>query len=226
MKYVPSMAIGQLSRSQGSTTASRNRFGSYMRNRVMPVNPRTDAQTAQRTVIQETSQEWRALTQAQRDAWTALGALIVRNDSLGQSYTLTGLQAYTSINRTRTTFGVARVSDPPTFVAPVALATLAVASLTSAALSLTFTPTPIGASNKLLFEASAPISAGRNFIPRSGLKIISASAANITSPQNLFSAYSAVFGAPIVGSKVFFRVRAANSSYILGTGLETSAIVA
>lgn len=116
--------VGQLSRSLGSTTASRNRFGSYFRNRVMPVNPKTDPQSVRRNEVQELSQAYRSLTDAQRAAWRNLGTSMVRTDSLGQTYTLTGLQAYTSVNLNLLTYGGARVSDAPALGTVTTLSTI------------------------------------------------------------------------------------------------------
>lgn len=126
MKYVPSALIGQLSKSEGSTTASRNRYGSYFRNRVMPVNPRTAKQTIQRNDLQELSQQYRTITDAQRLGWAALGQNMIRNDSLGQPYNLTGLQAYTSVNRNRRLLSLADVSDAPAIGTVTILTTVTV----------------------------------------------------------------------------------------------------
>lgn len=118
--------VGVLSRSVGNTTASHNRFGAYLRGRVIPTNPNTTNQVAQRTSLHDRSQEWRALTDTQRAGWAALGSTIVRQDSLGNNYTLTGLQAYTSYNRRLVYVGAAVISDAPALavVTPVATATL------------------------------------------------------------------------------------------------------
>lgn len=130
MKYVPSALIGVLSRSQGSTTASHNRFGAYFRGRIVPVNPNTTKQAAARAALSGLSAGWRALTETQRAGWAALGSQMVRNDTLGQSYTLTGLQAYTSLNRNLLTTGLAVLSTAPAFTQPTLL-TLLTATATS-----------------------------------------------------------------------------------------------
>lgn len=124
MKYVPSIVVGQLSKSAGSTTASRNRFGSYFRNRVNPMLVQNAATAAVRSSLATLSSNWRGLTEAQRTAWGILGTGITRTDSLGQTYTLTGLQAYCSVNRNLTTYGSAFVSDAPAYTPPAALLTV------------------------------------------------------------------------------------------------------
>ena len=114
MKYVPGPFVGQLSGSQGNTTASHNKFGSYLRNRVVPVDPRTAKQLAVRALIQGFSEFWRTLSQAQRDGWSFLGDQMTRLDTQGQSYTLTGLQAFTSINMNRDVLSLAISRQRPT----------------------------------------------------------------------------------------------------------------
>lgn len=123
MKYVPSALIGRLSRSAGSTTAGHNRFGAYLRNRVIPTNPSTSKQTAVRGSLGTLSTAWRGLTAGQRAGWTALGASIVRTDSLGQTYTLTGQQAFVSLNRNLFTLGVVTLLEAPLYTPPVSLLT-------------------------------------------------------------------------------------------------------
>lgn len=92
----------------------------------MPVNPRTYKQTLVRSDFQGLAQGWRGLTDAQRAGWIALGTSMTRVNSQGQSYTLTGLQSYESVNRTLTVIGQAQVTTAPAFAAPAAIASLTV----------------------------------------------------------------------------------------------------
>ena len=126
MKYVPSALIGRLSRSAGSTTASHNRYGAYLRNRVIPVNPNTTKQAQQRSDLAQISTAWRDLTDAQRAAWKSLGAQMTRTDSLGETYTLTGLQAFESLNRQLLFTGGAILSNAPALAEPTTLTSLTV----------------------------------------------------------------------------------------------------
>jgi hypothetical protein len=80
---------------------------------VIPTNPQTALQTAVRGNLGALSSAYRGLSEAQRAAWTALGAQITRTDSLGEPYTLNGIQAYVSSNRNRYTTGLAVISDAP-----------------------------------------------------------------------------------------------------------------
>lgn len=121
MKYIPSsIGVGELRGSAGNNTASRNAFGPYIRTRVQPVNPNTASQAAQRTSLTNRASEWRALTETQRAAWKNLGAAMTRLDPLGQTYTLSGFQAYCSVNRNLVFIGSATVSDAPALALPAA----------------------------------------------------------------------------------------------------------
>lgn len=126
MKYVPSALIGRLSRSAGSTTAGHNRFGAYLRNRVIPTNPNTTKQSDVRSNLGTLSSGWRALTEAKRLAWTALGASMTRTDSLGETYTLTGQQCYVSLNRNLNTVGGTAITDAPLLSVPASLTSVTV----------------------------------------------------------------------------------------------------
>lgn len=79
----------------------------------------------------DASGAFRALTSAQIAAWAAYGAQLIRTDSLGQSYSLTGLQAFTSAYRIATTLGVTTLTAAP--AAPVAVTPFAFGAITATA---------------------------------------------------------------------------------------------
>lgn len=92
----------------------------------MPVNPNTSKQSTVRNNIQELSQAWKDLTPAQRTGWAALGAQMTRQDSLGQAYNLTGLQAFTSLNMNLKTLSASALFDAPILAAVNQLDTLTI----------------------------------------------------------------------------------------------------
>lgn len=126
MKYVPGLLAGQLSGSAGSTTASRNRFGSYFRTRNVPVNPNTARQSTVRSQFASIAQAWRTLTSAQRAGWEALGLQMTRTDSQGVTYTLNGQTAHQSVNRNLLTIGGSMLTAAPAFAEPTTLTALTV----------------------------------------------------------------------------------------------------
>jgi hypothetical protein len=184
-------------------TSSRNRYGQYRRTRATPVNPSSPAQQEARTRLQENSAAWRNLTVEQRTGWASLGASMTRQDSLGQTYTLTGLQAYASVNGNNLAAGNAVVADAPSLATPDPL-TVGTITLTPAALTVAYSPTPLGADERVFVYASPQRSAGRAF--EGDLRLIHVSAAAAASPANIASAYAARFGLPVEGNRIFFSI--------------------
>jgi len=207
MKYLGPTQSG----SENGTTASRNRFGQYFRRRAVPVQPRTAAQLAVRARMSNNAAAWRALTDAQRAAWESLGTQITRSDSIGQAYTFNGFMAYCSVNNNKLAAGDAAVSAAPTITTPGTLLTVTL-TLTSAAFSVAYTGTPLAAGVRAFIYASPQMSAGRSF--NGDFALISVTAAAAASPANILTAYSARFGAPVTGNRIFMQIQLYNGGFL------------
>lgn len=207
--------------SLAGVTHSRNRYGQYSRSRATPVNPGTSQQGIIRARFGNNSAAWRALTDEQRAGWESLGNSISRTDSLGQSYTLNGQTAYMLVNNNLLDAGESAVSAAPAIVTPGTLLT-AVITLTAAVLSVAYTATPLAASTRLFSYGSPPRSAGRQF--EGDFRLIAVSAAAAASPANLYASYTARFGVPVVGQRIFFQFQLHKGGF-LGAPLLTSAVV-
>lgn len=203
-------------------TSSRNRYGQYRRTRATPVNPQSEAQTNVRTRLSENSAAWRALTDEQRAGWTGLGAQMVRTDSLGQTYTLTGFQAYLSVNGNNLAAGNAVVSAAPGLATPDPISTVTI-TLSEDAFSVAYTATPLGTGERLFLYASPQRSQGRGF--EGDLRLLHVSAAAASSPANIEAAYTAKFGPPVLGNKVFIAACRYAGGF-LSSPLNSSAVVA
>lgn len=234
MKYTPGIAVGAMSGSKGGTTASHNRNGAYFRNRSIPVNPNTPAQTAVRNRVSSLSSTWRSLSQGQRDQWSAVAATLPRVDSLGQTYTQTGLQLFVGYNSTLLLLGDPTVTDPvPVDSSPniIEATPTVTASDTpgSRLLVVDFGGTVGTSAERVLVYATAPISAGINFVKNSDFRFIADTPANVTS-FSLLTTYQAVYGplvASLAGQKVFvkcvpYSVNGYPGSEVRGFGIATS----
>jgi hypothetical protein len=208
--------------SVAGVTSSRNRYGQYRRTRAIPVNPGSTFQTAVRARMQTNADNWKELTAVQREGWNSLGAMFSRTDSLGQTYNLTGFQAYCSVNNNNLAAGNATVADAPAFAIPDPITTVT-PTATIATLSIAYTVTPLGAGERLFVFCSPPRTAGRLF--ENDYRLISVTAAAAASPANVFSAYSARFGAPVVGQKIFVAAHRYLAGF-LSTPLTNTCIVA
>jgi hypothetical protein len=187
----------------GGVTSARNRFGQYKRARSSPVNRNTTYQGVVRARLGINSAAWRTLTDAQRAGWNSLGSGQSRTDFLGQTYTQQGNQMYASVNNNRAAVGLAPVADAPAIATPIALATVTV-TLTAIAFSIAYTATPLAAATYLMVFASPQRSPGRNF--EGDLRLIKVGGAAGASPLAVLTEYTARFGVPIVGEKIFLAL--------------------
>jgi hypothetical protein len=217
MKYLGNPQSG----SQAGTTASRNRNGQYLRSRAIPVNPRSTAQGQQRSRMSAAAATWRTLTAAQRAGWSDLAAGFHRKDSLGQDYTPTGFQMYCSVSNNLLNAGSSMLTDAPALSTPAAL-TSATITTTAGTLSVAYTVTPLATGVKLLVFASPQRSAGRAY--EGDFRLIGVSTAAQASPFNALSGYTAKFGAPVVGNRIFFSLVASVGGFLSGP-LNTSVVV-
>jgi hypothetical protein len=208
--------------SVAGVTSSRNRFGQYRRTRAIPVNPNSSFQGAVRARLAASAATWRTLTAAQRAGWNDLANAFSRTNSLGETYNMTGFQCYCSCNNNQAAAGNALLTDAPALVTPGTLAT-AVVTLTAAAFSVAYTVTPLGAGQRLFSYTSLQRSPGRAF--EGDFRLLAVSAAAAASPAVLTAAYTARFGVPIVGNRIFMAFRLYNGGF-LGGPLTMSQVVA
>jgi len=199
MKYLGPPCSGSIQ----ALTYSRNRFGQYQRNRSTPVNPGTVPQLNQRSRMSASAAAWRALTDVQRAGWESLGLMIQRTDALGQTYSLNGFEAYCSVNIAKQVVGDAVVAAAPALATPADVDTATI-TLTAAAFSIAYTPTPLAAGTRLLIFVSPQRSAGRQF--EGDYRLIAFTAAAAASPADIFTAYSARLGTPVVGNRIFVKL--------------------
>lgn len=203
-------------------TSSRNRYGQYLRTRAIPVNPASTFQGTVRARLSANAAAWRTLTAAQRAGWRDMATGWTYTDSLGQTVTHTGFSAFVAVNNNNLAAGNASVSAAPAIVTPAALLT-AVVTLTAAAFSVAYTTTPLPAGARCFFYVSLQRSAGRNF--EGDYRLLQVSAAAAASPVDAYTAYVARFGLPIVGNRIFIRLRCYTGGFLSGV-LDTSAVVA
>lgn len=149
--------------SLAGTTFSRGRGGQIVRQKVSPVQPRTDRQLAQRAIFSAASQGWRTLTDAQRAAWNVYATNHKVVDVFGMARILAGVAAYTMIQSTRQTAGLAIVADPPVDVVPGVNADSAAAVGATKTVTVTFAVNPAVGALYLVFT-TAGLSPGVSFV--------------------------------------------------------------
>lgn len=219
--------VSEMRGSQAGNTFSRNRGGSYTRQRVTPLNPQSARQQSVRNSLLELSTAWgTVLTQSQRDAWTSFAASWPTTDVFGASIVLTGLQMYTRQNMTLLQAGLTRLDDPPADLDVESLLTMSiVADESSNNLVVTFTPTPVAATSHVQVFATPNLQPGISFA-KNKLRLIHTSAAAGTSPITITTEYTDAFGSMVTGKKVIVQARIIDDATgAVSVPLQASAIV-
>lgn len=204
MKYLGPPQSG----SQAGTTASHNRAGQYFRNRRTPVTPtRTPKQGVLRAAFGSVSSAWQTLTSAAQAAWTGFAAGYPVVDSLGQSIVLTGHQYFVGVNTSLLNAGQEINLAPPTNTTLNPLAPVTIYCDGSGTFIFGFS-TPVSGDFALV-AASKILSAGRLFNRAFSQFAVGDSTIGFVDISNQFTAQ---FGGPIAGKRVFGRLVAVNSS--------------
>ncbi len=188
----------------GLIVSMPGRYGQVRRALVIPANPRTEAQETVREHFTKSAKNWRALTEAQRLAWHASAANVQSASRLGQSGPLTGSQHYLQVNAINAQFGAEPVDVPPKSavfpeLAPASLVITNNAGAIKLALSCPSSP-----GENTIIRAAKPQSAGRS--KTNDYRIVGVCPAPALGSSDITALYTARFGAPEVGTKVFVRV--------------------
>jgi hypothetical protein len=105
--------VGTLSGKLAGTVYSHNRWGGYIRQLVMPTQPRTEYQQDQRARVASCAERWHDLTASDRLQWAGFASQIVRSDRMGQPLSYNGFTAFMLVNTERVFVGAVMKDDPP-----------------------------------------------------------------------------------------------------------------
>lgn len=215
----------------GGTVFSRNKGGAYAKNRVMPANPRTTAQQNIRGFFGAMSQQWRALSQAQRESWNELAGTFSLNNSLGDAIRLSGIALFQKLNGNLRSLGTPPILNAPMLAGtdPITIATWAIETdgtdiSTNILVAALATSVP---DTEFAVFATAPVSPGvSNLNNRFRLIGHFPDLTTLNAADSLQTPYKNVFGLPPAGSRVAVQVLPINSvTGENGTPVQASAIV-
>jgi hypothetical protein len=200
--------------SHGGITSSHNRAGQYVRSRRTPVQPVGNGRRGiVRANFGAASSAWAALATAVQAAWTSWAASHPITDALGQSVTLTGQQAYVTINAQLLNCGQAQSS-----AIPVSSSVFSPSPATFTAVhagAITLTPGGGGGAADFLLYAFSPLqSGGVNFCKN--FQQFGKVAGNSVVAIVATTAYNTLYGSPIVGQKIFYRLTPVNQYGVSG----------
>ena len=188
---------------RGVTVSQNGAFGQISRALVIPGNPRTEGQLNRRQVLGTFAHNWRTITEAQRLAWNEAGKAVQSGSRLGQSGPLSGFQLFVKVNCSLQIVGEPAVDTPPAIPAfdPNVVQGLELTNPGGvAAIKLTCSGTS-DAFN--LVWGTPPKSAGQ-FRPKD-YYYLGELPEVVSSKADITALYTAKFGAPVAGQKVFIR---------------------
>jgi hypothetical protein len=192
--------------SLGNQTASRNRSGQYLRQRSLPVQPRTANQVAARSRFTSLSAGWRGLTAAQRLAWRSFSNSFTVVNSLGQTINLTGHQCFVKVNCVNSLNGAAAVLTPPALPTFVACLVTGVDGTAGTQL-LEITGAPPAANTIYQIYGSAGLSAGVSYNNSwKFIKHITSTDTFTSTKLDITTAYTAIFGALTAGKQIMIKI--------------------
>lgn len=204
-KFLPGPIIGAISGSIGGSTYSKNRYGLYVRNRSIPVNPGTKYQLSQRGAIAAISQSWQYLSPDEQQAWRTWAQNNPVTDALGSAQVLTGHAAYVRINTRLAIAGDDPNTDPPAGGLITQLQTFTLtADIGAGDFEVGFTPTPLGANNRLIVWAAVVNSPGIRYV-NNLWKSVYTSAKNAATDIDIQSEVEERFGSLSVGQVVHVK---------------------
>lgn len=90
--------IAELRGSVGGSVYSRTHAGAVVRNRIVPVNPNTQAQDDIRSLFAQVAADWTNVDAATKQDWEDFAALVSVSNVFGETYTPTGRQMYQQCN--------------------------------------------------------------------------------------------------------------------------------
>jgi hypothetical protein len=228
MKFLPGIGFSQLSGSMGGVTASRNRYGPYVRIRSNPVNPNSPRQITFRTIVADLAARWNAaLTAMQRTAWNEYAANVPIIDGLGRTIYLTGFNHFIRSNSIRLQAGLTYVDDAPAiFDLPSPDESFAiVATESDQKISVAFDNTEDYADEvggALVVYTGAPQTASRNFFdgPWRYASLVAGAAIPPTSPEEMDAPHEIQ-----TGQKVFAYARVIRADGRVSNPFRTNVLV-
>lgn len=207
MKFI-SPILSDARASVGGATFSKNRGGNYIRAKVAPVQPRTVAQQEARANLSAIAGTWKTLSASQIAGWNTLAATITLKDSLGNSYSPSGIDLYVGNNRNLSAIGETSIVDPPAQTTSFDDITPLVLTATAGTAAFTVAPTIEAAPTgfKFLVRATGQTSPGISYTSQSSYRVIESFAATAFASLNILAAYEARFGALLAGQRVAVSV--------------------
>lgn len=228
IKY--SALVSDMRNKLNGSVMSKNRYGSYVRNKVTPVNPQTSFQQAARQVLGNLSSSFRDLSLQAIKAWNSKAKEFPFTDIFGDTRHLTGQTLFVKLNANLEKIGLPRVTEAPSptgfpvlELVKVDIAIDSIADLTL--VDFEVSPKVIPAGFSLVAYATPPLSKSRSFV-KNEYRFMGAVTPSAAGIADISTPYIARFGDPIVGENVHIKIALiANDTGQQSVPLDMSGIV-
>jgi hypothetical protein len=217
MKYLGPPQSGSIA----DTVFSRNRYGQYTRQRVVPVNTITPRRTAIRSIVATASQSWQTLTQSKMQGWSAWAEAQFAAGKLGERTPLSGFAAYMRVNINLLNTGGAMNSVPPVNIQVHSVKNLTLTAIKSGPTLVAVWQLATASAGNVIISYSPPLSSGRNFNATWWQSAVVA--LNALNSSN-GTAYAAEFGTWAIGKRIYVKITPVSTSGIAGPPIITSTI--
>lgn len=208
------IGITEMRNKLGGEVHTRNRSGQVVREYVIPVNTITTYRTNVRDVFRDVNALWSAVTPEEVEQWHIFGQRIMRRNSIAQSYRLGARTVFIACNQNLILSGIFPISAPVfNETAGIVLkAQISLLNVSQFQITVKFIPSsyvvPLG--SVLCVSASPPVSAGINYPRNNFLQIAIYPELTPCDPLDIFNDYDHIFGAPVIGQKIFVRLSCVN----------------
>lgn len=207
----------------GGQVFSKNRGGSYIRTKVTPSNPQTQAQAQVRSNLATLSTGWNGLTADQIAQWNGSVDDWTSTDVFGDIKKPTGKNLYVKLNVNLLNSGQPTVANPPAKIDLPALVDID-ADVTTATNTLEIAGLPVFADGVYQIEACAPVPRGVNFV-KNKFRVISYETQATAGIVDVSASYIAKFGLVANAENIFFRIRAIGENGQAGVPLVIKATI-
>lgn len=213
----------------GGTVFSRNKGGAYARKNTAPTNANTTAQTQARGIFGQVSQAWRDLTGGQQNAWNVAAPNFPYTDVFGDAREYSGRTLFMKLNSQLLLVdnSASILTVPPT---PAVLEAIFGAQLAVTTTTMTLTingGNNLPAGQEILVFASAPVSPGVRAVSSAGNYRQIGAFTGTLGVADIFTAYSAVYGAPVSGMRIFVKTKTLEAATgVTLVGQNTGGVVA
>jgi len=200
--------ISEMRGKEGGVIYSRNAYGAYIKAKISPVNPQTQKQLGQRSLMGNIAQAWSTLGSGDQASWDSLGAQVTRVNRFGDSTTYTGFSLFMRLNRNLSACGEDLIETAPSLPEiPVLTLGSLTANATVPTLTIGYAPTPVPTGMAMLLYVTNNILTGRRFV-KNFYRLISVVPATTAEAYVLYTDWNNYFGNLLVeGAKIYLKAK-------------------